>query len=111
MLAFVGVGFYGGFIQAGVGFLILATTTLGGLDLVRGNAVKIPLVLAFTVLALGMFALSGKVDWTLGLVLAVGNFLGGQLGVHLTVLKGHRWVRGVVTTAVVVFALRLLWVR
>ena len=41
--AVLGVGFfligvYGGFVQAGVGFMILAVTTLAGLDLVRGNA-------------------------------------------------------------------------
>ena len=35
---FVG-GIYGGFVQAGVGFLILAATSMAGLDLVRGNAV------------------------------------------------------------------------
>ena len=32
------VGVYGGFVQAGVGFLILSITTLAGLDLIRGNA-------------------------------------------------------------------------
>ncbi len=109
MLAFFLVGSYGGFIQAGVGFLILAVTSAGGLDLVRGNAVKVPLALAFTSVALALFALDGKVDWPVGAALAVGNFLGGLLGVHLTVLKGHRWVRGVVTVMTVAFAIRLLW--
>ncbi len=108
-LAFFLVGIYGGFIQAGVGFLILAVTSAGGLDLVRGNAVKVPMALAFTSVALVLFALSGDVDWTVGLALAAGNFIGGLLGVHLTVLKGHRWVRHVVTATTVLFAIRLLW--
>jgi hypothetical protein len=47
------------------------------------------------------------VEWTLGLVLAAGTVLGGQLGVRLTTLKGHRWVKGVVTATVIVFAIRL----
>src|SRR5690606_33782047 len=34
-IGFFLVGIYGGFVQAGVGFLILAATTLAGLDLVR----------------------------------------------------------------------------
>ena len=102
------VGLYGGFIQAGIGFLILATLTAGGLDLVRGNAMKVTLVLAFTPLALALFAWNGKVDWAMGFSLAAGNFLGALLGVRLQVLKGHRWVRGVVTVTIVLFAIRLL---
>jgi uncharacterized membrane protein YfcA len=102
------VGFYGGFLQAGVGFVILAVTTAGGLDLVRGNAVKVTLILAFTVPALILFALGGKVEWGMGLALAAGNFLGGLAGVRVQVLKGHAWVRNVVTATMVVFALKLL---
>ena len=96
-----------GFVQAGVGFLILAVTTMAGLDLVRGNALKVLVILVATPLSLAIFAGSGRVDRPLGLTLAAGNFLGGLVGVRLTVLKGHRWVRGVVTVTVVVFALKL----
>ena len=45
-----------------------------------------------------------------GLVLGLGTTIGGQLGVKLTVLKGHKWIRGVVTIAVLVFALKL-WLQ
>ncbi|NNM06900.1 MAG: TSUP family transporter, partial [Gemmatimonadetes bacterium] len=107
-LFFFFVGAYGGFIQAGVGFIVLAVTTAGGLNLVRGNAVKIPLILAFTAVALALFAWSGKVDWAMGLSLAGGNLLGALLGVRLQVLKGHEWVRNVVTVTIVLFAVRLL---
>ncbi len=100
-------GAYGGFVQAGVGFLILAVTTMAGLDLVRGNALKVLLVLTYVPLTLLIFGLGGKVAWTAGLSLAAGNFLGGLLGVRLTVLKGHRWVKRVVTVAIVAFALKL----
>ncbi len=102
------VGIYGGFVQAGVGFLILAATTLAGLDLVRGNAVKVLSVFVFTAMSLAIFAWQGKVDWTLGLALGSGNTVGGFLGVRLAVLKGHNWLRRVVTACVVVFALKLL---
>ena len=110
--AFVGafflVGVYGGFIQAGVGFLILAVTSAGGLNLIRGNAMKVPLILAFTIPALILFAMSDKVDWAMGLALAAGNFLGALFGVHLQVLKGHEWVRNVVAVTIILFAIRLL---
>jgi uncharacterized membrane protein YfcA len=101
------VGLYGGFVQAGIGFLILAVTTLGGLDLVRGNALKVLLVLTYIPITLLIFGLGGKVAWIAGFALAAGNFLGGLAGVRLTVLKGHLWVKRVVTLAIVAFALKL----
>ena len=103
------VGAYGGFIQAGVGFIILAVTTAGGLNLIRGNALKVTLILAFTPLALVIFAWNGKVDWAMGFALAAGNFLGALAGVRLQILKGHKWVKNVVTVTIVVFAVRLLF--
>lgn len=106
-MAFFGVGVYGGFVQAGVGFFLLAVTTAAGLDLVRGNALKVLVILVFTVLSLGIFAAQGQVDWWLGASLAAGSLLGGQIGVRLTVLKGHRWVKGFVTVTVIVFAIKL----
>ncbi len=106
-LGFFLVGIYAGFVQAGVGFLILATTTLAGLDLVRGNAVKVLSLVASTCMSLGIFAWQGKVYWWLGLTLAAGTVLGGLLGVRLTVLKGHTWVKGVVTVTVILFSLKL----
>ncbi|MBT8403603.1 MAG: sulfite exporter TauE/SafE family protein [Gemmatimonadetes bacterium] len=108
-MAWFAVGVYGGFIQAGLGFVILALLSGAGLDLVRANAIKAALVLAYTPIALGLFALQGLVDLGLGLALALGTLTGSQIGVHLTVLKGQEWVRRVVVVAVVVFALRL-WI-
>jgi hypothetical protein len=106
-VGFFVVGIYGGFVQAGVGFLILAATSLAGLDLVRGNAVKVLAVMCFTVLSLAIFAWDGKVVWGLGLALGLGNALGGEIGVRLSMLKGERWIERVVTVAVIVFAIRL----
>jgi len=107
--AFFLIGAYGGFIQAGIGFLLLAVTSAAGFNLIRGNALKVTVVLAFTPLALVLFAWNGKIDWAMGFALAAGNFLGGLAGVHLQVLKGHTWVRGVVTVVIVIFAIRLLF--
>jgi hypothetical protein len=110
LLMFVVAGFYGGFVQAGVGFLVLAATTLAGLDLVRGNAIKVLVILLVTVAALGLFAWDGKVQWGTGLALAVGSIAGGLVGVRLAILKGDKWLRFVVTISIVVFAV-LLWLR
>jgi len=100
-------GIYGGFVQAGVGFMLLAVTTLAGHDLVRGNALKVSCVLVFTPISLAIFHWNGQVAWLPGLVLGSGTILGGLLGVKLAVLKGHRWLKVFVTITVVVLALKL----
>jgi hypothetical protein len=109
-MAFFLIGIYGGFVQAGVGFLILAVTTIAGFDLIRGNAVKALCVLLFTGISLAIFVWQGKVHWPMGLSLAAGTLLGGLLGVRLMVLKGQAWVKGVVTATVLLFAV-LLWIE
>jgi len=108
-LGFFVIGIYGGFVQAGIGFVILAFTTVAGLNLVRGNALKVLFVLTYTPLSLLIFALGGKVDWAYGAALAAGNLTGAFIGVRLAVLKGHSWIRRVVTVTVVAFALKL-WI-
>jgi hypothetical protein len=106
-IGFFAVGLYGGFLQAGVGFLVLAITTWARMDLVRGNAIKVVSVFLVTLLALGIFVANGAVDWRMGLALAAGNTIGAQIGVRLAVTKGHRWLKGVVTLTVIAFAIRL----
>jgi len=101
------VGVYGGLVQAGVGFFILTVTSLLGFDLVKGNGIKVLTVLVMTSVSLPLFAWSEKIHWPLGLVLASGTVLGGWFGVKLTVLKGNQWLRRVVITLVVLFAIRL----
>jgi uncharacterized protein len=109
LLGFFFVGVYGGFLQAGVGFLVLAMTSVAGLDMVRGNAVKVFTVMLLTTLSLSVFASTGNVDWLAGMALGMGNVLGAMVGVRVAVLKGHKWLEHVVSVTVVVFAI-LLWV-
>ena len=74
----------------------------------RANAIKNTLVLAFTIVAVAIFAFAGMIDWTAGLVVAVGQYFGSALGVHLQILKGQAWVRNVLTLMIVLFAIRLV---
>jgi len=79
-------GIYGGFVQAGVGFILLAALA-GGLryDLARANALKLVCSLGFTVLALGVFIAFDQVRWIPGLILAVGTMLGAFVSVRFAV--------------------------
>jgi uncharacterized membrane protein YfcA len=109
VVGFFLAGVYGGFIQAGVGFMALGLTTVAGLDLVRGNAVKVFVVMLLTLVSLAAFAGAGQVLWPAGIALGLGQFLGGIVGVRVAVLKGQKWLEPVVAVTVVVFAV-LLWV-
>ncbi len=103
LLALFATGFYGGLLQAGVGLVLIAL--LGGMlryDLVRGNALKGLVVAVYTVPALAVFIVRGKVAWVPALVLAAGNVIGARLGVRYAVRRGQDAVRKLVV--VVVFA-------
>jgi len=79
-------GVYGGFVQAGVGFLLIAALA-GTLryDLVRSNALKLVCNLAITVIALVVFVFRDQVQWLPGLILAVGTMVGAYLGVKVAI--------------------------
>ena len=110
MVVFFFIGIYGGFIQAGVGLLVItALRLLTGMDLVRTNAIKVFVIFFYTVIALGIFIMKGKVDWYLGPTLAVGNACGAWLGSHWAVAKGEKWIKVMLIVAVVAFAVRLIW--
>ena len=77
-------GIYGGFVQAGVGFILLAALTAGlKYDLIRANALKTLCALAFTSIALCLFIAFGMVSWVPGLILGTGS----MIGAHFTVRK------------------------
>lgn len=108
--AMFAVGLYGGFIQAGVGLLLLPILVLvAGRDAVSANALKTMLVGLFTLPALVVFVQAGKVAWGPGLALALGSATGGWLGGHLTLRGGPKLVRAALAVALVASAFDLLF--
>jgi uncharacterized membrane protein YfcA len=79
-------GIYGGFVQAGVGF-ILITALAGTLryDLVRSNALKMVCTLAFTLVAMAFFIAQDLVLWIPGLILAIGSMVGAWIAVKVSI--------------------------
>jgi len=108
-LAMFGIGFYGGFIQVGVGFIIMAALNyLMRLNLVFVNMHKVFIVFIYTIPALIIFVWTGNVNWTLGLSLAAGNAVGGWWAAKLSVKKGEGIIRIVLIIAVIIMSLKLL---
>jgi uncharacterized membrane protein YfcA len=109
ILIFFAVGMYGGFIQAGVGIFLLAALVLSiGYDLVRANAVKVLIILCFTISALVVFIYNDQVLWGIGLLLAIGNSLGGWIAARMAVDRGAAFVRWILIAVVAVSAVVLL---
>jgi uncharacterized membrane protein YfcA len=93
-IIFFAVGAYGGFIQAGVGFFLLAGLVLAaGHSMVGSSALRNLIVLFFTVAALGVFIWNDQVRWGLGLLLAAGNGAGAWVAARMTIAHGARFVR------------------
>ncbi len=93
-LSLFGAGVYGGFVQAGVGFILLAALA-GGLryDLLRANALKTACALAFTIVALVVFIIFDQVWWIPGLILAVGSMTGAHLAVKVAVRASQQSIK------------------
>lgn len=108
-VVFLVLGFYGGFVQAGVGFFLLAGLVFGGgLNLVTGSAAKVFLIFSYTWIALILFILADQVDFGLGLVLAAGNSTGAWVAARMAVKRGASWVRWILIAAAVIAAIRML---
>jgi uncharacterized membrane protein YfcA len=111
VLLFFAIGIYGGFIQAGIGVFLLAGLVLGvGYDLVRGNAVKVLIILAQSFVALAVFGLNDQVVWEIGVLIALGTMPGAWVATHMAVERGAVFVRGVLIAVVVVSSLDLFGV-
>ena len=104
------MGFYGGFIQVGIGLLMMPILhRVMGMDLVRVNAHKVIIVGFFTIIALCIYASQVEILWLIGGVLALGNMLGGWLGAHFTLSKGERLIRITLNLVLVAMIAKLLF--
>lgn len=89
-----GIGFYDGFFGPGAGsFYALALVTLLGMGLTRATAHTKALNFASNLISVIVFAIGGHVLWAVGLIMAVGQVLGGWLGSHAAMRFGPRLIR------------------
>jgi uncharacterized membrane protein YfcA len=109
-LLMVGVGFWGGFIQLGVGFIIMPVLhRVMGLDLVRTNMHKVFIVFAYTIVALALYASQVEIMWMVGAALALGNGIGGYVGAHFAMNKGAKLIKTVLNVVLIAFIIKLLF--
>ena len=108
MLAFFIFGIYGGFINAGIGFIIiLFLHFFNHMSLVRANATKVAVVCIYTLSALVVFVLNDKVNWIIGFVLAIGNALGAWIASRVSVNKGDGFIKIFLLMVVGILSIKL----
>ncbi len=107
-VAFFFIGIYGGFLHAGIGFIIILTLVkINKFSLLKTNAIKVTVALVYTISSLLIFIWQDIVDWQVGLTVAVGSSIGGYLGSQFSIKKGDVWIKRILLLAIVVMAIKL----
>ncbi len=108
---FIALGFYGGFIQMGMGIFFLAATVLGArFSLIDANVMKSVVVCFLTLLALIVFQWRGLVDWKFGALMAVGQTAGGYYTARFASVypRANVWAYRILV-AMVIFSILMLY--
>ena len=108
IIVFFFLGIYGGFINAGIGFLMLIFLPyVNRMSLVKANATKVTIAFIYTIGALTIFYLNNKINWKYGLILSIGNISGAWISSRWSVKKGDSVVRIFLIVMVSVMAIKL----
>lgn len=102
-------GFYAGFIQVGIGFLLIAILSNAlRLNLKRVNMHKVFIVFIYTIPALSIFILTDNVDWVAGIVLSAGASLGAWWSAKLSLKMDEKFVKFILFIAIIVMAIKII---
>jgi len=105
---FIFIGMYGGFVQAGIGFMVIAVLSLvNNLSLVKCNYVKVFAAIIYTAVSVAVFAFERKIDWSVAMILSVGHALGGWYASRWSVKAGDVWIKRVMIVTVIGMAIAL----
>lgn len=106
----LGIGFYDGMFGPATGsFFTLGFMLLLGFNLTK--AVANAKVLNFTsnIASLIFFVLGGAVLWKVGLIMMIGQFIGGNLGARVVVTNGKKIIRPLIVTMSFIMVAKMLW--
>ena len=108
IFGFFVIGIYGGFVNAGIGIVImLFLNRLNRLSLVKTNATKVLVVMIYSAVALALFAYNDAVNWKLGSLMALGTLFGAWWASRWSVKKGDRVIRVALLVTIFIMAIKL----
>ena len=108
VILFFFIGIYGGFIHAGVGFLILSIlSNYNGIQLSKANSIKVFVVFVYTFFALIVFIMENKINWILGINLGIGNSIGGWIASRWSYNKSDKIIKIFIIISSAIMAIKL----
>lgn len=108
--ASVALGFYDGMFGPGTGsFITVAFILLLGFNLPKAVAHAKILNFASNFASLIFFTLGGAIIWKVGLIMMVGQFIGGTLGAKMVMTKGKKLVRPMLVTMSFIMVAKMLY--
>ena len=104
------IGFYDGFFGPGTGsFFVLAFVIIKGISIMEATAITKLLNFASNFAAFVIFALKGYVIWELGVIMAVAQIGGANLGSRFAITNGEKVVRPVLVIVSILLSIRILF--
>ena len=104
------IGFYDGFFGPGAGsFFVLAFVIIKGISIMEATAITKLLNFASNFAAFIIFAIKGYVIWELGLIMAVAQIGGANLGSRFAITNGEKVVRPVLVVVSILLSIRILF--
>lgn len=104
------IGFWGGFIHIGVGFLLMPVLNrVMQLDLITTNAHKVFIVLCYTAVALTVFASQLELVWKYGVALGIGTWIGAWIAANVQIDRGIGAVKLTLNIVIIAFIIKLLF--
>lgn len=105
-------GFYGGFVQTGTGFLLIAVVgTVLGYDLLKTTVAKNTIMFLYTIVAMIVFLQRGGIEtkyWVYGLIHSIGNIIGSYIATRYALKKGSKLVKIIIICVIILTSLDLL---
>ena len=94
-------------------FTLFALVLLLRYELIKANAIKSVLILTVGLISLSIFIYSGKVNWTIGILLSLGSIAGSYIGSNFAMQESSRiWIfrmiKLIITAELVILIIRTL---
>ena len=104
------LGFYDGFLGAGTGtFWVISLITILGLNFKTATANSRVMNFSSNFVAMLIFAISGKIIYTIGIVMAVGQIIGAFIGAHTLIKLNIQLIRIFFLIIVGITLVKITW--
>lgn len=106
------IGLYGGFIQIGIGIMVIfAVHLVSDSDLIESNYLKLVIILIYTFPTTLYFIFEGKILWVPALALTVGQIIGAVLaGIFSNVARSaEHWIRRLLVVMIIATLVKVLF--